>query len=78
MLTITLSRRSLFLAQISINTYKHIKETIVANITGFSSSLANPESLRLREFIGTAKPAPKAVKWSQRQWIRYGFDSGPT
>ena len=63
----TLSRRSFFLPQINISTYRHITDTIVANITGFSSSFAKPESFRFREFMGTAKPAPKAVRWLHRQ-----------
>ncbi|KAH3871223.1 hypothetical protein DPMN_034417 [Dreissena polymorpha] len=58
--------------------YRHIKETMVANTIGFESRFLNAESLRLIVFIGTAKPAPNAVRWLHRQWIRVTSVNGPT
>lgn len=73
-----LSIKSRFLAQIHIRTYRHIKDTIVQNMIGFSSNFENAELLRSIVFIGTAKPAANDVKWLDKQWMRSGVDSGPT
>lgn len=51
---------------------------MVEKTIGFESKFVNAELFKSIEFIGIANPAPKAVRWLQRQWILDIVVSGPT